>query len=101
MEIVFSRKKERKNCMAGGSIETLHGLPGLPVIHSLTFCCEEMAEEVTQKTCSLSTDNPNEIWFHPGGEMAYYARYCPFCGERINAREIKCRQDLFQAKKDG
>ena len=84
MEVLFSRGKPIISTKADGSKESR---PGLPVIHQLTFCCEEMADEVIQKPCSFSPENPNEIWFCSGTEMEYCARYCQFCGEKIDAKE--------------
>ena len=85
MEIIFSRKKPKEYVDESWSKNTR---PGIIVINKLVFCCEEMADEVTQKPCSLSTDNPNEIWFHGAGELEYYARFCPFCGKKIIATEL-------------
>lgn len=88
MVIIFSNKELLVDTKTDELTE--RELP-LPVIHQLTFCCEEMADEVIQKPCQISIgkESPSEIWFHPGNEFEHYVRCCPFCGDKIYAREGK------------
>ena len=86
MKIEFSRKEPPMKARGKDEIRK-----GLPVIRRIIFCCEEMGDEVTQRACWLPTDENNEIWFNHSlveGEMDYYVRFCPFCGEKVQTVDV-------------
>ena len=67
---------------------------GFPRVHRVTFCCEELADNVMQVPCFLSTDEA-ELWFNPSNDDhgQFYMRFCPFCGEKIRAIELSQGKD--------
>ena len=94
MQIIFSRTKPMEYSNEYG---TKKSRPGTIRIHRLYFCCEEMADEVIQKSCSINIGDSVEIWFHgiiEGEERSldHYARFCPFCGTKIHSIESEIDQ---------
>lgn len=90
MEIEFYCKPRIFRKIPDGHPESLK--QPLRIIFRITFCCEEMANEITQQRCWLPTNGDNEIWFNhsPAGEgFEYYIRFCPFCGTKIKTIEIQ------------
>lgn len=86
MQIEFRRKEALTGPGVIGKSQK-----GLPVIHRITFCCEEMVDKIIQKYCYLPTDTVNKIWF---SYLLFefgcdnYVRFCPFCGEKVEKVEI-------------